>query len=190
MTLAREILEAALKHNQKALSEFDSKRLLSIYGIPVARGAIARDWNETRKAASSIGYPVVLKFCSPEVTHKTEKNLIEIDIRDEKGLHEAFQRMSKQPKYTRKIHAEYLIKILERSDTCNLCPFSEWKEENQYNYLTCHSSTTKAKKGQEYICRSFINVAGSQNNVCPCRILGPEEAAKRSWIALEKWGYI
>ena len=96
MTLAREILEAALKHNQKALSEFDSKRLLSIYGIPVARGAIARDWNETRKAASSIGYPVVLKFCSPEVMHKTEKNLIEIDIRDEKGLHEAFQRMSKQ----------------------------------------------------------------------------------------------
>jgi len=64
----------------------------------VARGAIARDWNEIRKAASSIGYPVVLKFCSSEVTHKTEKNLIEIDIRDEKGLHEAFQRLNEEIK--------------------------------------------------------------------------------------------
>ena len=100
MTVAREILEAALKRNQRALSEFDSKQLLSAYGIPVARGAIARDWNETRKAASSIGYPVVLKFCSPEVTHKTEKNLIEIDIRDEKGLHEAFQRLKEEIKDT------------------------------------------------------------------------------------------
>ena len=98
MTIAREILESALQRNQRALSEFDSKQLLSVYGIPVARGSIARDWNETRKAASSIGYPVVLKFCSPEVTHKTEKNLIEIDIRDEKGLHEAFQRLNKEIK--------------------------------------------------------------------------------------------
>ena len=98
MKEAREILGAALKSNQRALSEFDSKQLLSAYGIPVARGAIGRDWNETRKAASSIRYPVVLKFCSPEVTHKTEKNLIEIDIRDEKGLHEAYQRISKDVK--------------------------------------------------------------------------------------------
>jgi acyl-CoA synthetase (NDP forming) len=98
MSVAREILEAALKRNQRALSEFDSKQLLSVYGIPVARGAIAREWNEIREAASSIGYPVVLKFCSPEITHKTEKRLIEIDIRDEKGLHEAYQRISKEVK--------------------------------------------------------------------------------------------
>ncbi len=98
MTVAREILEEALKRNQRALSEFDSKQLLSVYGIPVARGAITRDWNEIREAASSIGYPVVLKFCSPEITHKTEKRLIEIEIRDEKGLHEAYQRISKEVK--------------------------------------------------------------------------------------------
>ena len=98
MKEAREILEAALKRNQSALSEFDSKQLLSAYGIPVAKGSTARDWNETREAALSIGYPVVLKFCSPEVTHKTEKNLIEVDIRDEKNLHEAYKRISKEVK--------------------------------------------------------------------------------------------
>ena len=39
MKEAREILGAALKRNQRALSEFDSKQLLSAYGIPVAKGS-------------------------------------------------------------------------------------------------------------------------------------------------------
>ena len=66
MKEAHERLGAALKPNQRALSEFDSKQLLSAYSIPVARGAIGRNWNEICKAASSIGYPVVLKFCKDQ----------------------------------------------------------------------------------------------------------------------------
>ena len=93
MTEAREILDRALKNHQKALSEYDSKRLLSAYGIPVARNFMAGDWKEIQRAADSLGYPVVLKACSSEVAHKTEKNLLEVDIRNEKELQEAFQRL-------------------------------------------------------------------------------------------------
>jgi hypothetical protein len=46
MTVASEILKAALKNNQRALSEFDSKRLLSIYSISVARGVLVRNWKK------------------------------------------------------------------------------------------------------------------------------------------------
>jgi acetyl-CoA synthetase (ADP-forming) len=86
----REILQAAQARGQKSLSEYDSKRVLAAYGIPVTREDLVRDLRGAAEAAGRIGYPVVLKFCSPEVTHKTEKGLIEVGIRDEKDLAQAF----------------------------------------------------------------------------------------------------
>ncbi len=46
-----------------------------------------------KKAAESIGYPVVLKVCSPEVSHKTESGLVAVDLRNEADLEPAFQRI-------------------------------------------------------------------------------------------------
>ena len=66
-------------------------RLLAAYGIPTAKGVLARDWDEVKKAAAKIGYPVVLKVCSPEVSHKTESGLVAVDLRDEADLEPAFQ---------------------------------------------------------------------------------------------------
>jgi acyl-CoA synthetase (NDP forming) len=66
------IISSALRQNRKALSEWESARLLTGFGIPMAKGILAQNWDETRKAAAEIGYPVVLKACSPEVSHKTE----------------------------------------------------------------------------------------------------------------------
>jgi len=85
-----EIIQAALKRGQKALSEFDSKRLLSAYGFPVVREKLVSSRAGAEKAAKEIGLPVVLKGCSPEVTHKTEKKLIEIDRRTLKEVGRAY----------------------------------------------------------------------------------------------------
>jgi acetyl-CoA synthetase (ADP-forming) len=93
MSETQAILQAAQERGQKALSEYESKRLLAEYGIPVSREALVRDPDEARAVASQIGYPVVLKVCSHEVTHKTEKGLIEVGLRDEKDLVAAFERL-------------------------------------------------------------------------------------------------
>jgi len=93
MSDVKEILQAAQGRGQKALSEYDSKRILAAYGIPVTREALVRGPGEAVDAASGIGYPVVLKVCSHEVTHKTEKGLIEVGLRDERDLEMAFQRL-------------------------------------------------------------------------------------------------
>lgn len=87
------IIEAAKKDGHRTLSEYDSKRILAAYGIPVAREELVEELDQAKRAASSIGYPVVLKFCSQEVTHKTERGLIQVDIRDEEDLVEAFNRL-------------------------------------------------------------------------------------------------
>ena len=46
-----------------------------------------------KKAAEDIGYPVVLKVCSPEVSHKTESGLVAVDLRNEADLETAFKRI-------------------------------------------------------------------------------------------------
>lgn len=88
-----EIIEKALKEGRKTLSEYESKQLLSSYGIPVTREVLAHNIDELRKGSAQIGYPLVLKGCSPDIAHKTEKGLIRTDIRNEEEAGEGFERI-------------------------------------------------------------------------------------------------
>lgn len=85
---------SAMGQGSKTLSEFESTRLLAGFGIPTAKGILAQNLEEVKKAAESIGYPVVLKACSPEVSHKTESGLVAVDLRNEADLELAFQKIS------------------------------------------------------------------------------------------------
>jgi len=87
------IIEDAIKRGAKTLSENESKQLLSEYGISVTQEKVVSTEDEAAAAASEIGYPVVLKGSGAELTHKTELNLIELDVRDEKDLREAYNRL-------------------------------------------------------------------------------------------------
>jgi len=94
MTEIDHIIGLAVRQNRKTLSEWESARLLTGFGIPMAKGILAQSWDEVRNAAESIGYPVVLKACSPEVSHKTEGGLVAVDLRNEAELETAFKRIS------------------------------------------------------------------------------------------------
>ena len=85
---------SAVGQGSKTLSEFESTRLLAGFGIPTAKGILAQNLEEVKKAAESIGYPVVLKACSPEVSHTTESGLVAVDLRNEADLELAFQKIS------------------------------------------------------------------------------------------------
>ena len=85
------IIEKALEKGQTALSEFESKQVLSAYGIPVTKEVLVIDRKEFVYAAEEIGYPLVLKGCSPDIAHKTEKGLIKVDIRNEEEAASAFE---------------------------------------------------------------------------------------------------
>ncbi len=76
------IIEDALNNNRMILSEYESKKLLTGYGIPVSREVLVQDRAKLDQALTQIGYPVVLKACSPEISHKTEKDVIRLDIRN------------------------------------------------------------------------------------------------------------
>ena len=85
-----DIVDAARKEGRETLSEYESKIVLASYDIPVTREIIIQKDNDIISAAHEIGYPVVMKGCSPEITHKTEKDLIRTDIRDDKEALDTF----------------------------------------------------------------------------------------------------
>jgi acetyltransferase len=67
----REILENVRKEGRNELGLLDMD-MLSAYGITIPKYRIVRSAEEAVDAASRIGYPVVMKIVSPQISHKTE----------------------------------------------------------------------------------------------------------------------
>ena len=86
-----EIIEKALREGKTTLSEYESKQVLAEYRIPVTKEALVEDVKDLPNAAQEIGYPLVLKGCSSDISHKTEKGLIRVDIRNEDEATAAFE---------------------------------------------------------------------------------------------------
>ena len=85
------IISRALGEGRKQLSEHESKQVLAAYGIPVTREVLVKQEEALLEAAREIGYPVVLKGCAPELAHKTEKNLVRVDVRNDGEASAAFK---------------------------------------------------------------------------------------------------
>jgi acetyl-CoA synthetase (ADP-forming) len=86
-----EIIERAWKEGRNTLSEFESKQVLTAYGIPVTKEILVNDLEGLMDATRKIGYPLVLKGCSSDIAHKTEKGLIKVDIRNREEARSAFE---------------------------------------------------------------------------------------------------
>jgi acetyltransferase len=83
---------------EKILSEAASKALLSAYGIPTTQPMIARTALEAADIAKNIGYPVVMKIHSPDITHKSDVGGVALNIKDEDGVWNTFKSMTKSIK--------------------------------------------------------------------------------------------
>src|SRR5208283_1277011 len=88
-----QIIQKALGEGRHTLSEYESKLLLARYGIPVTREILVENEKDLISATREIGYPLVLKGCSPELSHKTETNIIRLDIRTDDEAETAFRQI-------------------------------------------------------------------------------------------------
>lgn len=93
---AAKIIENALREKRHTLSEYEAKLVLSSYNFPVVREILVEHRDEVQKVAKQIGYPLVVKGCSYEIAHKTEKGLIRTDIRNDSEALQAFDEISKK----------------------------------------------------------------------------------------------
>ena len=84
------LIDDALNEGRFQLSEFESKQVLASYGLPVTAEILVKTPEELIKAAAKIGYPLVIKACSRDIAHKTEKGLIRLDVRNDAEALTAF----------------------------------------------------------------------------------------------------
>jgi acetyl-CoA synthetase (ADP-forming) len=83
MNNAMDLIKEALARGQSVLGEYESKRCLSGFGIPVVREVITPDTDSAVTEAMKIGFPVALKASGPELTHKTEAGAVVLNLRNE-----------------------------------------------------------------------------------------------------------
>jgi acyl-CoA synthetase (NDP forming) len=87
---ARTLIDALMANGGSALTEREGKQLLALYGIPVTREALATTRAGAVEAASKLGFPVVMKVESPDITHKTEAKAVRIGVADAEAAGAAF----------------------------------------------------------------------------------------------------
>ncbi|MCS7239827.1 MAG: bifunctional acetate--CoA ligase family protein/GNAT family N-acetyltransferase [Candidatus Bipolaricaulota bacterium] len=80
-----------LFQKEKILGERESKALLAAYGIPVTMPELARTEEEAVKIAHGLGFPVVMKIHSPDITHKTDVGGVVVGVLSEEGVRQAFR---------------------------------------------------------------------------------------------------
>jgi acetyltransferase len=82
---------AKLLQTPDALTEFDAKKILDGYGIPVTREALATSADMAVRLAREIGYPVALKIQSPQIMHKTEACGIVLNVSSDREVRAGFR---------------------------------------------------------------------------------------------------
>ena len=92
---ASKIIKNVQKTGRTLFTEWESKKILSIYGIPTVKTEIAQSAEEAAKIAKKIGYPVVLKLNSEFITHKTDVGGVKLNLYSKDEVISAFNSIKK-----------------------------------------------------------------------------------------------
>ncbi|KAL9189320.1 hypothetical protein ACHAXT_011810 [Thalassiosira profunda] len=89
------ILARAQSSGRKILTEYESKQVLSTYGIPTVATKLASSSEEAIQAADELGYPVVVKINSETITHKTDVGGVKLNLHSPEQVRDAYESIRK-----------------------------------------------------------------------------------------------
>ena len=87
------IIATVTAEGRTLLTEYESKKVLAAYGIPITDTELAQTPDEAVAAADEIGYPVVAKLLSRTITHKTDVGGVALNLQNGDAVREAFERI-------------------------------------------------------------------------------------------------
>ncbi len=91
-------IDRAKSEGRTVLTEIESKQILEEAGIPTASARLATSAAAAVKAAKELGYPVVLKIVSPDVTHKSDVGGVRLGLDSPGDVTTAFAEISEAVK--------------------------------------------------------------------------------------------
>ncbi|MEF8879550.1 MAG: bifunctional acetate--CoA ligase family protein/GNAT family N-acetyltransferase [Candidatus Thermoplasmatota archaeon] len=115
----KKIIDKAKEEDRTLLSEKESKEIMELYGINTTQPKIAKDEDEAVKIAEEIGYPVVMKIYSSDITHKSDSGGVKLDLSCEENVRNAYQDMMKKVKENvpdADVEGVTIQKMVENSD--------------------------------------------------------------------------
>ncbi len=83
-------LEIIKSSSSNILDEIKSKQILKEAGINVAEPVLAASEEEAVSAAGKLGYPVVMKIVSPQITHKSDIGGVKVGLQNEDQVRRAY----------------------------------------------------------------------------------------------------
>ncbi len=86
---ARGVISRALAAGVEMLDEHDAKAVFTAYGIQVAATRIGTTPEDCAALAAEIGFPVVLKILSDDITHKSDAGGVVLDLDSPGAVREA-----------------------------------------------------------------------------------------------------
>jgi len=86
-------IKDALERGQSALNEYEAKRFLSGFGVPVTRETLVYNTKAAAAEAAEIGFPVVLKASGANLFHKTEIGGVALNLKNEKEVRDESRRL-------------------------------------------------------------------------------------------------
>jgi acetyl-CoA synthetase (ADP-forming) len=73
-------------------------KLLEKYKFPFSKSKLAFAPDQAVKIAKEIGFPIVMKIASKDIIHKSDLGCVETNIKDEKQVEGAFEKITKKAK--------------------------------------------------------------------------------------------
>jgi len=90
---ARWVIGKALDQDRCVLSTMESKAVLEAFRIPVTQTARAGTLTEALAMTEELGFPVVMKIDSPDITHKSDVNGVRLNIDSEDAVRDTWHQL-------------------------------------------------------------------------------------------------
>ncbi|MEZ0394355.1 MAG: acetate--CoA ligase family protein [Desulfurococcaceae archaeon] len=90
---ARDIISRALQEGRTKLLEDEALELIRLYGGDVAPFGVAKGPEDAAKVAKDVGFPVVVKVISPDISHKSDVGGVVLNLRSEEDVRKAVEGM-------------------------------------------------------------------------------------------------
>ncbi len=85
-----QILNRAKEEKRTVLTEIEAKQILQEAGIPCTDTRLAKSRAEAVDLSDKMGYPVVLKISSVDITHKSDAGGVKVNLKDKAAVEKAY----------------------------------------------------------------------------------------------------
>lgn len=88
--MTKQIIEKVRSEGRTLLTEIESKELIKQAGISIVDTRLAKSREEAISISKQLGFPVVLKIASPDITHKSDAGGVKLGLKTAKQVGKAY----------------------------------------------------------------------------------------------------